>query len=179
MHKVYAIIGPPASGKTSIVKGLFAGYRVPALVSHTTRQPRTGEEQGKDYYFVGEEEFSRTVFLEKANYSGYFYGLSKEEVVNKVGVHPVSVVDITLAGFEQLKKVLGERVAAIYLLVDKDTVINRYILRGDDAAVINKTIEYAQQRGEFNNWEIADHVVKNTGELDIALRQVAAIMNLT
>lgn len=179
MNKVYAIIGPPASGKTSIVKGLFAKYKVPALVSHTTRQPRAGEEQGKDYYFVGEEEFSRTVFLEKANYSGHFYGLSKEEVVNKVNVYPASVVDISLTGFEQLRKMLGERVAAIYILVDKDTVINRYILQGDDVAVITKTIEYAQQRGEFNNWEIADHVVKNTGELDVALRQIAAIMNLT
>lgn len=178
MHKVYAIIGPPASGKSSIVKSLYDQYEIPALVSHTTRAPKAGERQGIDYYFTDKTEFTQTAFLEKVNYSGAYYGLSKEEVTNKVSSYPVSVVDVSLAGFEQLKRILGERVESIYVLVDKDTILNRYILQGADLEDIKKRLDYAELSGEFNNWQMADHVVKNTGTMANAVRQILAIMDL-
>lgn len=177
MNKVYAIIGPPASGKTSIVKAL-AEYGVPTLISHTSRAPKPGEEHGIDYYFVKKQDFSAMNLLEKASYADQLYGLTKEEVLNKIKHYPVSVVDIDMAGFGQLKKLLGERLNSIYTLVDKNEIINRYIVQGENNVSIKQRLEYAEKNGEFNNWQIADYVVKNTGQLEVTVRQVLAIMGL-
>lgn len=178
MNKVYAIIGPPASGKTSIVKRLLKESAIPALVSHTTRPAKKNEQDGVDYYFVDKSEFSRLPLVERAAYSGNYYGLSKDEVSNKVNANPVTVVDIDINGFEQLKKFLGVRLESIYILIDKDTILGRLISQGETSQEIVRRIDYAEKSGEFDVWRIADHVVKNTGSIDTALRQVLAIMNL-
>ena len=112
------------------------------------------------------------------SYSGFLYGLTREEVLNKVKVHAVSVIDIDIDGFKQLKKLLGERIESIYILIDKDTILERCISEGDRLEEIKNRIEYAEKAGEFNNWQIADHVVKNTGSLESTLRQMLAIMGL-
>jgi guanylate kinase len=177
MNKVFAIIGPPASGKSAIVRQLLNDHRIGALVSHTTRPPQDGERDGVDYYFVDKATFSRLQFVEKVNYSGHYYGLSKDEVLNKMNRNPISVIDIGMTGFGQLKKLLGERLESIYILVDKDTIITRCFSLGQDLAEIEKKIEYAEKQGEFDNWRLADHVVKNSGSLDVAVRQVLAIMD--
>ena len=178
MSKIYALIGPPASGKSSIVKQLRAEHNVCSLLSHTTRPPKPGEENGVNYYFVDKEQFSRMQFIEKASYADHSYGLSKEEVLSKVKDHEISIIDISMAGFDHLKKLLGERVESIYILVDKDTIINRYLDSGDDPSEIIKRIEYAEKRGEFDNWRAADYVVKNGRSIEAAVRQVRAIMNI-
>ncbi|MEN6412676.1 MAG: GTPase [Veillonellales bacterium] len=178
MNKLYAIIGPPASGKTTIVKRLFEHYSIPALVSHTTRLPQKNEENGKDYYFVSKADFATIQHVEKANYSGDFYGLSKNEVLNKIRLYPVSVVDIDVTGYNQLKRLLSERLESIYILVNKDEIVSRCLAQGKSAENIKRLIEYAEAKGEFNNWQIADHVVKNTGSFEVTLRQIAAILDL-
>lgn len=177
MNKLYAIIGPPASGKSLIVKKLKE-HGLPVLISHTTRPARKDEQNGFDYYFVDKNEFGKMNFIEKASYSNHFYGITKEEVLSKINKYPATVVDIDLNGLEQLKKLLGNRLESVYTLVDKDTIIVRYLEQGEDVAVINQRIEYAEKKGEFNNWQIADHVVKNTGSIETAVRQILAIMNL-
>lgn len=177
MNKVYAIFGPPASGKTTIVKRL-KDYGIPVLVSHTTRTPKNDEVNGVDYYFIDKAEFTAKHFLEKVSYSGHYYGLSKDEVLNKVNAHSISIVDISAHGLEQLKRLLGQRLESIYILVDKDVALSRSLLQGDSMIDSQKKIEYAANAGEFDHWRIADHVVKNTGSIDGAVRQVLAIMDL-
>lgn len=178
MNKMYAIIGPPAAGKTTIVKQLLQHYGIPALVSHTTRLPKAGEEEGKDYYFASKSDFSTIQYIETVNKSGHFYGLSKAEVLNKIKLCPISVVDIDVTGYYQLKKLLSERLESIYILVDKDEILNRYLIQGESPEAIRKLIELAETSDDYNNWQIADHVVKNTGSIDVTIRQIVAIMNL-
>ena len=178
MHKIYAIIGPPASGKSTIVEQLRTKHNICALLSHTTRTPKPGEQNGIDYYFVDKENFSKLQFVEKASYDDQFYGVSKEEVINKINNNKLSIIDISMSGFEQLKKMMGERVESIYIMVDKDTIINRYVNEGRDPSEIIRRIEYAEKQGEFDNWQNVDFVVKNSSSVDVAVRQVLAIMNL-
>ncbi len=177
MNKVYALIGPPASGKTSIIKELNK-YGVAEIISHTTRPPKNGEQHGVDYYFISNDEFSKTQLIERVNYSGYFYGLSKAEVMDKVKQYPISVVTVDAYGMEQLTNLLGDHVKSIYIMVDKSTIIGRIIEKGENADSIKHRIEYAEKAGEFDSWQIADYVVKNTASLDIAVRQILAIMGL-
>lgn len=177
MNKVYAIIGPPASGKTSLVKEL-SKQGIPIMVSHTTRPKKQHEVHGADYYFVSKEEFGQLQVIEKVTRDNNFYGLSKDEVLRKVNQHPVSVVDIDLVGLEQMKKLLGGRVESIFVLVDKDTVINRLVAQNVKLDDIQRQVEQAAGKGEFDNWQTADYVVKNTGPMDAAVRQMQAIMGV-
>jgi len=147
-------------------------------VSHTTRPLHDGEKEGVNYYFVDNTTFSQLRLVEKVSYSAHLYGLSKDEVQTKVNQHPISVVDVDLEGFEQLKKFLAERLESIYILVDKDAILTRYLAQGQNPEEIRKRLDYAESQGEFNNWQSADHVVKNTGSLDATVRQVLAIMDL-
>ncbi|MDR3588249.1 MAG: 50S ribosome-binding GTPase [Negativicutes bacterium] len=178
MNKVYAIIGPPASGKSSIVRELRNHGGIAALVSHTTRPPHAGDKEGENYYFVDNAAFSQLRLVEKVSYSGNNYGLSKDEVQGKVNNNPISVVDIDMEGYAQLKKFLSERLESIYILVDRDAILTRSLSQGLNPDVIRKRLDYAESQGEFNNWEIADHVVKNTSSLAVTMRQVLAIMDL-
>jgi len=175
VNKVYALIGPPASGKSSILHAL-AQYDIPEMTSHTTRKPRPGEEHGVHYYFVSKEDFQKQELIERVEYSGNFYGLSKTEVLDKVNRFPVSVVAIELQGLVQLKKLLADRLESIFIMADHDILIDRMLERGDDTAVINRRIEYANSTGEFNQWQTANYVVKNTGSFEVSVRQVLAII---
>lgn len=179
MNKVFAIIGPPSSGKSTLVKRLLTDFGIPAMVSHTTRAPKAGEIEGVDYYFVDKSRFAQQVFVERVTYSGEYYGLSKFEVLQKLKNHAISVVDISPDGLEQMKKLLGEHLQSIYILVDKDEVLQRCILQGAELEIIQQRLDYADSKGEFTNWQVADYVVKNHGPLDVVLRQILAIMDLT
>ena len=178
MNKVFAIIGPAGSGKSSILKALKRCPGVVVMLSHTTRPPHPDEENGIHYHFVSKDEFTKMILIERVTYAGQFYGLSKDEVMSKVAKYPVSFVDIDLDGFRQLKKLLGERLESIYILVDKETILTRYVSEGRSDDEIRRRLEFAEKQGEFNNWQIADHVVKNTSGLDVAVRQILAIANL-
>ena len=177
MNVAYALIGPPASGKSAIARQLKK-YGVAEMVSHTTRRPRPGEQEAVDYYFVDKDTFARLELVEKVNYSGNFYGLGKNEVLKKIESHPVCVVSVERYGLKQLKKLLGERVVSVFILADEETIINRIIEQGGDPAATQERINYAKTAGEFDDWQIADHVVKNTRSLETAVRQVLAIMGL-
>ena len=87
--KVFVITGPSGVGKGTLIKRLLAA--VPELelsVSATTRDPRAGEQDGRDYHFLTEDEFQRRVdgdhFLEFATYSGNRYGTLRSAVIKRL-----------------------------------------------------------------------------------------------
>ena len=89
MPKVFVITGPSGVGKGTLIAQLLR--RVPGLelsVSATTREPRAGEADGRDYHFLGREEFDRRArageFLEHATYSGNRYGTLRPEVEGRL-----------------------------------------------------------------------------------------------
>jgi Guanylate kinase len=177
MNLAYALIGPPAAGKSAIAREL-GKYGVSEIIGYTTRPPRPGEQNGTDYRFVDKAAFATIELVEKVNYSGHLYGFGKNEVLAKIEEKPVSVVTVNRRGLDQLKKLLGQRVVSIFILVDENTIIDRVIGQGADGAAVQERINYAKVNGEFDNWQIADYVVKNTAPLEDAVRQVLAIMNL-
>ncbi|EME44647.1 hypothetical protein DOTSEDRAFT_72189 [Dothistroma septosporum NZE10] len=104
------VSGPSGSGKSTLLKRLFAAYpgRFGFSVSHTTRQPRNGEEDGKDYNFVTREDFKKLVdedgFIEHAQFGSNLYGTSVQAVKNVAEKGQNCILDIEMEGVKQVKK---------------------------------------------------------------------------
>ena len=102
--------GPSGSGKSTLLKRLMAEYpnTFAFSVSHTTRKPRPGETNGKEYHFVTREEMMLAIkenqFLESAEFSGNLYGTSKNAVQSVLNSGKVCVLDIDIQGVKNLKK---------------------------------------------------------------------------
>ncbi|XP_047367891.1 guanylate kinase isoform X3 [Vespa velutina] len=103
------IAGPSGSGKSTLLERLFKEFpnKFGFSISHTTRTPRSGEENGKHYYFTNKEEMQRQIdngeFLETASYSGNLYGTSKLAVENVQEAGKICILDIEIEGVKQIK----------------------------------------------------------------------------
>jgi guanylate kinase len=100
---------PSGCGKTTILRQVMAD--LPGLsfsVSHTTRQPRPGEVNGRDYHFVSHEQFKavrdQSGFLEWAEVHGNFYGTSRQEVESRLAAGADVILDIDVQGAEQVRR---------------------------------------------------------------------------
>ncbi|XP_075710868.1 guanylate kinase-like [Rhinoderma darwinii] len=99
--------GPSGAGKSTFLKRLLKEYEgvFGFSVSHTTRSPRSGETNGKDYHFVPREEMQRGIangeFIENAVFSGNMYGTSKAAVQAR---NQICILDIDMQGVKSIKK---------------------------------------------------------------------------
>ncbi|XP_054012144.1 guanylate kinase isoform X3 [Hylaeus anthracinus] len=104
------LCGPSGSGKSTLIKRLFEEFpdKFGFSVSHTTRTPRPGEEDGKHYYFTTKEKMQKQMeqgeFLETATFSGNLYGTSKSAVEDVQRAGKVCVLDIEMQGVKQIKQ---------------------------------------------------------------------------
>ncbi|XP_023059349.1 guanylate kinase isoform X3 [Piliocolobus tephrosceles] len=101
--------GPSGAGKSTLLKRLLQEHSgiFGFSVSHTTRNPRPGEENGKDYYFVTREVMQRDIaagdFIEHAEFSGNLYGTSKAAVQAVQAMNRICVLDVDLQGVRNIK----------------------------------------------------------------------------
>lgn len=159
MAKVFVITGPSGVGKGTLIATLLE--RVPDLelsVSATTREPRAGEVDGRDYHFLSAAEFDRRIeredFLEFATYSGNRYGTLRSEVRKRLdGGHSV-VLEIEVQGARQVRAAMRESVQVFIAPPDPGVLRERLESRGaDSAAAIDARLEVAEQelaaQGEF------------------------------
>ncbi len=159
MAKVFVITGPSGVGKGTLISQLLE--RVPGLelsVSATTREPREGEVDGRDYHFLTPEEFDRRIeredFLEFATYSGNRYGTLRSEVRKRLdGGHSV-VLEIEVQGARQVRAAMRESIQVFIAPPDPAVLRRRLESRGaDSAAAIDARLEVAEQelaaQGEF------------------------------
>uniref|UniRef100_A0A8D0F155 Guanylate kinase n=1 Tax=Strix occidentalis caurina TaxID=311401 RepID=A0A8D0F155_STROC len=102
--------GPSGAGKSTLLKKLLKEYEnvFGFSVSHTTRQPRPGEVNGKDYHFVTREDMQKEIdageFIEHAEFSGNMYGTSKGAVQAVQARNQICVLDIDIQGVKNIKR---------------------------------------------------------------------------
>ena len=131
--KVFVITGPSGVGKGTLIERLLDA--VPELelsVSATTREPRAGEVDGRDYHFLTPEEFERRVeaadFLEHATYSGNRYGTLREEVERRLAEGRSVVLEIEVQGARQVRAAMPE--AVLIFIAPPDPAALRERLEG-------------------------------------------------
>ncbi|MFO7722047.1 MAG: guanylate kinase [Bacteroidales bacterium] len=168
--KLIIFSAPSGSGKTTIVRHLLS--KVGGLqfsVSATTREPRLGEQNGREYHFLSVDDFSRHItdgdFVEYEEvYPGRFYGTLKSEVERILGSGGHVVFDIDVMGGLNIKKIYGDQALAVFVMPpDTNELKNRLIRRGSESeGSLEERVNKAQWEitfaGQFDVVIINDHL---------------------
>jgi len=146
------LVGKAAAGKDHLRKRLIdRGFRFG--VSCTTRPPRQGEEDGKDYYFLQEQDFLNLVnsgdMIEYQQFIGWYYGLTREEFENS------DVIILNREAVDMLPPEIRSQCMVIFLDIDKDTRLERLKERNDSDDSLERRFQADEQQYiDFNNFDV-------------------------
>jgi guanylate kinase len=176
---LFIITAASGAGKTSLVKQLLAAdSQVKLSVSHTTRQPRPGEQNGVHYHFVNEAEFLQILnaggFLESADVHGAKYGTAQSRVDIALQAGDDVILEIDWQGAAQVRNIYPQAISIFILPPSLEALEQRLNDRGQDSvAVINKRV--AAAREEMRHVVAFDYVTINDN-FDVALHDLLAII---
>ena len=159
------ISAPSGTGKTTLTHMLLKAFpNMEFSVSYTTRKPRPGEVNGKDYFFVDRDTFERMIeegdFLEWAEVYGNLYGTSKSQVLKALNEGKDVLLDIDTQGALQVKKNFPEAVLIFILPPSLKELERRLRSRGtDDEETIERRLKTA--RVEIERAPLYDYIVVN------------------
>ena len=162
---VFIVCAPSGAGKTSLVAELLRRERKARLsVSHTTRAPRPGEQDGRDYHFVSKPVFQTMIekgaFLESAEVHGNLYGTSQKWIDEQRARDVDIVLEIDWQGAQQVRKLIPDAIGIFILPPSPDTLRRRLVDRGQDSdGVIERRLQAA--RGEIAHLGEFDYVIIN------------------
>jgi len=172
---------PSGAGKTTLSRKLLASDPSVAMsISTTTRQARSGEEEGKDYFFVSPSMFTQMAeggaFLEHALVFGHHYGTPKEPVQLALAKGHDVLFDIDWQGTQQLRQQAGDDLVSIFVLPPShDELERRLRARAQDAEDVVQA-RMAKANNEISHWAEYDYVVIND-DLDSTLQKIRTILD--
>ncbi len=176
---LFIISAPSGAGKTSLVNGLLArNGQIDVSVSYTTRPPRPGDVDGKDYHFVSREIFLAMAkhgdFLESAEVYGNLYGTSQSWIATETLAGRDILLEIDWQGAAQVRLKFPDCISIFILPPSLQALETRLKGRGQDSAdVIAQRLHAAQE--DIAHVAEFDYVIIND-KLDEALQQLNAIV---
>lgn len=181
------VSGPSGVGKSTVVRRLFKIYpELEMSISSTTRPPRPGEEHGRHYFFVTQEEFDARVkqdqFLEWAKVHGSYYGTPRKFIEAELAKGRIVVLEVDVQGAASIKRVVEEgklKAAAVFVfLIPPSVDILAFRLKKrktEDETVVNYRLRAAI--AELQVMEKYDYIVVND-KVESASEKIKAIINV-
>lgn len=174
------LIGASGSGKTELSQYLIYKHLMNPITSTTSREPRKGELNGIHYHFKNRETFEKMIenneFIEFAEYSGNYYGTSKQEIEQKMKDNKCVVNVMEIVGAKAMKKIFPNTII-IYIDCPIDVMMQRMFDRGDDFSSIKKRVKNYVETREFENNKFADFIIDNSQSLEYSYAQLDEIIN--
>lgn len=176
---IFVVTAPSGAGKTSLVRALLeADKQVQLSISYTTRAPRPGETNGKDYHFVDEKSFlemlGRGDFLESAEVYGNRYGTSQPWIESVIGSGADILLEIDWQGAAQVRRIFPEAIGIFILPPSLEALTERLQGRGtDNAEVIARRL--AAARDDIGHVEEFDYVIIND-DFNTALQELLTVV---
>ncbi|CAA6821345.1 MAG: Guanylate kinase (EC [uncultured Sulfurovum sp.] len=175
---ILVLSGPSGAGKSTIIN--HASSQIGEYyfsISTTTRQPRTGEEHGIDYYFVTHAEFEEGIkagdFLEYATVHGNYYGTSLKPVNEALNLGKLVIFDIDVQGHRLVRAKMGEYVTSAFITPPTLRELEKrlYARATDDNSIIERRVKNAKEEikavSEFDFVIINDEIPKAANEFAI------------
>ena len=172
---------PSGAGKTTLSRKLLASDGSVAMsVSTTTRAPRSGEEEGEDYFFVSPSMFTQMAqggaFLEHALVFGHHYGTPREPVQMALANGRDVLFDIDWQGTQQLRQQAGDDLVSIFVLPPSHEELERRLrARAQDTEDVVQA-RMSRANNEISHWAEYDYVVIND-DLDSTLQKIRTILD--
>lgn len=180
---ILILSGPSGCGKSTLLKEVYKDIGDYYFsISTTTRQPRIGEVNGVDYFFVSKEEFEKDIeensFLEYASVHGNYYGTSLKPINKALDEKKLVIFDIDVQGHELVRNKLDSIVTSVFITTPSLQVLeDRLNSRNtDDKEVIENRIKNAKSEVEY--FRDYDYLIIND-DLEEASKQLVSIANIT
>ena len=181
MINFITISAPSGSGKTTLCKALqIVEPEIEWYISYTTRQKRSIEEDGIDYFFISEENFEDLIirghFVEWQNVHGFYYGTSLSSLKNAIEDDKMMLLEMDVKGSMSIKKLYPKQTFSIFIMPPSLTHLReRLRSRGTDSENrINIRLKRFQEEMEFR--EKFDYVMINE-DLDLAKTELQNTIN--
>jgi guanylate kinase len=176
---LFIVAAPSGAGKSSLVNAVLAADpRLRLSISYTTRAPRLGEQNGREYHFVDRDTFLAMAaagdFLESAEVHGNLYATSQRQIdAMRAGEHD-ALLEIDWQGAQQVRRIYPEAVGIFILPPSIGELARRLIARGQDPdATIRRRLAAAEE--EMSHAAEFDYVIINK-DFDEARRDLAAVI---
>ena len=181
MINFITISAPSGSGKTTLCKALqLVEPEIEWSISYTTREKRSIEENGVDYFFISEEEFEDLIiqghFVEWQNVHGFYYGTSVSNLENAIENDKIMLIEMDVKGSMSIKKLFPDQTFSIFIMPPSISQLReRLRSRGTDSERrINIRLKRFQEEMEFR--EKFDYLIINE-DLDLAKIELQKTIN--
>lgn len=176
---LYVVAAPSGGGKTSLLNALVGAFdQLRISVSHTTRPPRPGEEEGVSYYFTSEANFQTLIakhaFLEYAEVFGHWYGTEKQWIIDQLAAGTDVILEIDWQGARQICQQFPQTVT-IFILPPSCAALHERLERRqqDKENVIEQRM--SQAMNEMSHYHEFDYLIVND-DFAVALEDLKSIL---
>lgn len=177
-NQIFALVGPYASGKTTLISKLM-DLGVHYIPIYSTSDAMRLKKDKRLVNFVSKSAFSQGDWMVRVAYKGDYYGIKKQDMLDSIKSNKVSVTILDQNGVKQLARLMTAHLKTVYLMTDYVNLVDRMLKLGLNNADMKYHLEYAESNNEFNFWKAADYIIKNTSDIDTAFNQLMAIMGLS
>lgn len=177
---LFVVSSPSGGGKGTIIRHVLDVVdNLSYSVSYTTRAPRPGEVDGREYFFINRETFDEMVaageFLESACVHGNFYGTSKSQIIEETLSGADIILEVDVQGAASVRKLLMDSVSIFILPPSYEVLKRRLIARGTDSPE-ELEVRLRNAPEELKQYSAFDYVIIND-EIDRAVGQLASIID--